>query len=33
MEQISLEIFFNPETDWEMNQYRILGGIKTKTGA
>jgi hypothetical protein len=29
MEQISLEIFFNPETDWEMNQYRILGGIKT----
>jgi hypothetical protein len=29
MEQLSLEIFFNPETDWEMNQYRILGGIKT----
>ena len=29
MEQISLEIFFNPETDWEMNQYRILAGIKT----
>ena len=29
MEQISLEIFFNPETDWEMNQYRILAGIKS----
>jgi hypothetical protein len=29
MEQISLEIFFNPETDWELNQYRVLAGIKT----
>jgi len=28
MEQISLEIFFDSETDWEMNQYRILAGIK-----
>jgi len=28
MEQISLEIFFDSETDWEMNQYRILSGIK-----
>ena len=29
MEQLSLEIFFDSETDWEMNQYRILAGIKT----
>jgi len=29
MEHISLEIFFDSETDWEMNQYRILSGIKT----
>jgi hypothetical protein len=28
MEQLSLEIFFDSETDWEMNQYRILAGIK-----
>ena len=28
MEQISLEIFFDSETDLEMNQYRILAGIK-----
>ena len=28
MEQISLDIFFDSETDWELNQYRILGGIK-----
>ena len=28
MEQISLEIFFDSETDWEMNQYRILAGLK-----
>ena len=28
MEPISLEIFFDSETDWEMNQYRILAGIK-----
>ena len=28
MEQLSLEIFLDPETDWEMNQYRILAGIK-----
>ena len=28
MEQISIEIFFDQETDWEMNQYRILAGIK-----
>ena len=29
MGPISLEIFFDPETDWEMNQYRILAGIKS----
>ena len=29
MEQISLQIFFDPETDLEMNQYRILAGLKT----
>jgi len=28
MEQLSLEIFFDSETDLEMNQYRILAGIK-----
>jgi hypothetical protein len=28
MERISLETFFTAETDWETNQYRILGGIK-----
>jgi len=28
MERISLETFFSLETDLEMNQYRILGGIK-----
>ena len=28
MEHISLEIFFDSETDLEMNQYRILAGIK-----
>jgi len=28
MEQISLGIFFDSETDWEMNQYRILSRIK-----
>ena len=28
MERISLKTFFSPETDWEMNQYRILGGLK-----
>jgi len=28
MERISLETFFSSETDWEMNQYKILGGIK-----
>lgn len=28
MERISLETFFSPETDREMNQYRILGGLK-----
>jgi len=28
MEHISLEIFFDSETDFEMNQYRILAGIK-----
>ena len=28
MEQISLDIFFDSETDWELNQYRILAGIK-----
>ena len=28
MENISLQIFFDQETDWEMNQYRILAGIK-----
>jgi len=28
MEQISLEIFVDSETDLEMNQYRILAGIK-----
>jgi len=29
MEQISLQLFFDPETDLEMNQYRILAGLKT----
>jgi hypothetical protein len=28
MERISLETFFSSETDFEINQYRILGGIK-----
>jgi hypothetical protein len=28
MKPISLETFFSPETDREMNQYRILGGLK-----
>ncbi len=28
MEQISIKSFFSQETDWELNQYRILGGIK-----
>jgi hypothetical protein len=28
MERISLETFFSSELDWEMNQYKILGGIK-----
>ncbi|MCH9028808.1 MAG: hypothetical protein IH819_04170 [Bacteroidetes bacterium] len=28
MERISIKSFFSPETDWELNQYRILGGIK-----
>ena len=28
MENISLEIFFDSETDCEMNQYRILAGLK-----
>ncbi len=28
MERISLETFFSSETDLEMNQYKILGGIK-----
>lgn len=28
MEQLSLEIFFDSETDLELNQYRILAGIK-----
>ncbi|OGU72243.1 MAG: hypothetical protein A2V93_05685 [Ignavibacteria bacterium RBG_16_34_14] len=28
MERISLETFFSAETDLEINQYRILGGIK-----
>jgi len=28
MERISIKSFFSSETDWELNQYRILGGIK-----
>ncbi|NNJ52128.1 MAG: hypothetical protein HKP17_03085, partial [Ignavibacteriaceae bacterium] len=28
MEHISLEIFFDSETDWEINQYRILAELK-----
>lgn len=28
MERLSLETFFSAETDFEMNQYKILGGIK-----
>ena len=28
MEPLTLNIFFDPETDLEMNQYRILAGIK-----
>ncbi len=28
MERISIESFFTSETDLEMNQYRILGGIR-----
>ncbi len=28
MERISVETFFTSETDWEMNQYKILGGLK-----
>ena len=28
MERISIESFFTSETDMEMNQYRILGGIR-----
>jgi hypothetical protein len=28
MERISLDTFLSSETDWEMNQYRILGGLK-----
>ena len=28
MERISLDTFLTSETDWEMNQYKILGGLK-----
>ncbi len=28
MERISLDTFLSSETDWEMNQYKILGGLK-----
>jgi len=28
MERISLDSFLSSETDWEMNHYKILGGIK-----
>lgn len=28
MERISLATFLSSETDWEINQYRILGGLK-----
>lgn len=28
MENLSLDFFFDSETDWEMNQYRILAAIK-----
>jgi hypothetical protein len=33
MERISLETFFSAESDLEMNQYRILGGIKELNSA
>lgn len=32
MERISIESFFTSETDLEMNQYRILGGIREVCG-
>jgi hypothetical protein len=28
MNALTLETFFSSDTDWEMNQYRVLGGIK-----
>jgi hypothetical protein len=28
MENLRLETFLSADTDWEMNQYRVLGGIK-----
>jgi hypothetical protein len=28
MQPLTIESFFSADTDWEMNQYRILGGIK-----
>jgi hypothetical protein len=28
MNPLTLETFFSADTDWEMNQYRVLGGIK-----
>lgn len=28
MQPLTIESFFSSDTDWEMNQYRILGGIK-----
>lgn len=28
MEAVKLETFFTPDTDWELNQYKVLGGLQ-----